>query len=112
MLDRRDDLIVSGGENVYPAEVEAVLVSHPAVAQAGVIGLADAQWGRVVVAAVTLRDGLSVAAEELQAFCRSRLAGYKTPSRIRFVGELPRDAAGKLDRKTLREDWADPPSSG
>jgi O-succinylbenzoic acid--CoA ligase len=99
VLDRRDDLIVSGGENVYPAEVEAVLLAHPAVDEAGVFGVADAEWGQVVNAAVKLRQ--SVTTDELQAFCRARLAGYKVPRRIAVMDALPRNAAGKLVRREL-----------
>jgi O-succinylbenzoic acid--CoA ligase len=102
VLDRRDDLIVSGGENVYPAEVEAALLAHPAVAEAGVYGIADAAWGAIVAAAVALQPGTTVTADELSAFCRQRLAGYKVPRRIAFRAALPRNAAGKLLRRTLR----------
>jgi O-succinylbenzoic acid--CoA ligase len=102
VLDRRDDLIVSGGENVYPAEIEAVLQSHPAVAEAGVWGVADARWGQVPVAAVVLRPGLATTPELLVAYCRERLAGYKAPSRVEFREALPRNAAGKLVRGELR----------
>jgi O-succinylbenzoic acid--CoA ligase len=102
VLDRRDDLIISGGENVYPAEVEAALLAHPAVAEAGVVGLADPQWGRVVAAAVTLRADRSVTEPELIGFCRERLAAYKVPRRIEFRAALPRNAAGKLVRRDLR----------
>jgi len=104
VLDRRDDLIVSGGENVYPSEVEAALLAHPAVADAGVIGLGDAAWGRSVAALVTLRPGQTVTVDELIAFCRQRLAGYKVPRRIEFAAALPRNAAGKLVRREIRID--------
>lgn len=100
VLDRRDDLIVSGGENVYPAEVEATLLAHPAVAEAGVIGVPDAQWGRTVAAFVVLTEACD--AEVLIAFCRQRLAGYKVPRTIEFQEALPRNAAGKLLRRELR----------
>jgi O-succinylbenzoic acid--CoA ligase len=103
VLDRRDDLIVSGGENVYPAEVESVLQAHPAVLEAGVYGVQDEKWGRVPVAAVVLKTEASATAEELIAFCRERLAGYKTPSRIEFREALPRNAAGKLLRTRLAQ---------
>lgn len=103
VLDRRDDLIVSGGENVYPAEVEAVLLSHPAVEDAGVTGVPDERWGRAVVASVKLRPGAEAGAEELRTYCRKLLAGYKAPSMIKFVDALPRNAAGKLLRRVLRE---------
>jgi o-succinylbenzoate---CoA ligase len=102
VLDRRDDLIISGGENVYPAEIEAVLQSHPAVVEAGVAGLPDARWGQTPLATVVLEAGARVSAEELIEFCRGRLAGYKTPSRIEFAAQLPRNAAGKLVRSELR----------
>ena len=101
VLDRRDDLIVSGGENVYPAEVEAVLQSHPDVAEAGVYGIEDERWGRAPVAVVVLHDGATADAEALTAFCRERLASYKTPQRIEFTRALPRNAAGKLLRNRL-----------
>ena len=103
VLDRRADLIVSGGENVYPAEVEGVLLAHPAVAEAGVVGEADETWGQRVVAVVRARDGAAVSEEELRAHCRSQLGGYKVPARILLVREpLPRTAAGKLLRRELR----------
>jgi o-succinylbenzoate---CoA ligase len=104
VLDRRDDLIVSGGENVYPAEVEAALLAHPAVEEAGVIGTQDAQWGRRVTGVVVRRAGGTVSAEELIAFCRQRLAGYKVPRAIEFRAALPRNAAGKLLRRELRSE--------
>lgn len=107
LLDRRDDLIITGGENVYPAEVEAALLSHPLVAEAGVIGLKDEEWGQRVVAIVGMagQDQTPVnAVELLQAHCRSLLAPYKIPSEIRIASEsLPRTASGKLRRAELRE---------
>ncbi len=102
VLDRRDDLIVSGGENVYPAEVEAVLASHPAVLEAGVYAVPDREWGQAVVAAVSLAAGAVATEEDLRAYCRERLAGFKVPHRISFVAELPRNASGKLLRRELR----------
>jgi o-succinylbenzoate---CoA ligase len=102
VLDRRDDLIVSGGENVYPAEVEAALLTHPAVAEAGVYGTPDPTWGMRVAAAVVTKGDASVSAHELQAFCRARLAGYKVPRTIEFRSSLPRTAIGKLKRRDLR----------
>jgi len=101
VVDRRDDLIISGGENVYPAEVEAVLAAHPAVAQAGVAGIPHPRWGQVPAAAVVLRPGTQAAAGELKDFCAQRLARYKIPAHIIFVDELPRNAAGKLVRHQL-----------
>ena len=99
VLDRREDLIVSGGENVYPAEVEAVLLAHPLVEEAAVVGRADQRWGAVPIAFVRARG--EVSSEELLSFCRARLAGYKVPGAIRLVDALPRNAAGKLLRREL-----------
>ena len=102
VLDRRDDLIVSGGENVYPSEVEAALLAHPAVDEAGVVGLPDPEWGRTVAAVVKLHPAQSATAAELIAFCRERLAAYKVPRRVEFKDSLPHNAAGKLMRRELR----------
>jgi O-succinylbenzoic acid--CoA ligase len=99
---RLSELIVSGGENVAPAEVEAVLEQHPAVAEAGVFGRADSEWGEAVVAAVVPRNGAPLDVEELRAFCRARLAGFKVPKTIEEVRALPRTASGKLRRGALR----------
>ncbi len=103
VVDRRTDLIISGGENVYPAEVEAALLAHPAVAEAGVVGAEDPQWGQVPVAFVVPRPNAAVTPEQLVAHCRERLAAYKVPRRVALVAELPRTAAGKLRRAELRE---------
>jgi O-succinylbenzoic acid--CoA ligase len=93
---RRSDLIVSGGENIYPEEVERALAEHPAVSEACVFGVADAQWGQVVAAAVVTRE--AVGAESLIQFLRSRIAGYKIPKRLFFVEALPHTASGKIKR--------------
>ncbi len=103
VFDRRDDLIVSGGENVYPAEIEAVLLEHPSVDDAGVAGVPDADLGTRVVAWVVAAPGKTPDVEALQRHCRSRLAGFKQPREIRYVEALPRNAAGKLQRSRLRE---------
>ena len=101
IVDRRTDLIISGGENVYPAEIEAALLAHPAVAEAGVCGIADAQWGSVPIAFVHLRSEGETTAEVLRAFLAERLARYKLPHAIHIVGPLPRNSAGKLLRREL-----------
>jgi O-succinylbenzoic acid--CoA ligase len=104
VLDRRDDLIVTGGENVYPAEVEGVLLAHPCVAEAAVIGESDTEWGQRVVAVVRLVEGADRSvADQLQAHCRASLAAYKVPREVRFSeAPLPRTASGKLRRGALR----------
>ncbi|HEV7217096.1 MAG TPA: o-succinylbenzoate--CoA ligase [Chloroflexota bacterium] len=102
VADRRDDLIISGGENVYPAEVEAVLLEHPAVAEAGVSGVPDPRWGQVPVATVVLRGGAAASEGDLLAFCTSRLARYKVPASVQFRQQLPRTASGKLQRRLLQ----------
>jgi acyl-CoA synthetase (AMP-forming)/AMP-acid ligase II len=107
ICDRMVDMVISAGVNIYPAEVEAVLHAHPAVMDAAVIGVPDDQWGESVKAVVQLRPGMSPSADELIAFCDERLAGYKKPRTVDFVDELPRDAAGKLLKRKIREPfWA------
>lgn len=101
---RAADTIVTGGENVAPAEVEAALLEHPAVADAGVHGRADPEWGERVVATVVLHPGASVDADALRAHCRARLAGYKVPKEFRFSAKLPKTTSGKLVRRSLTED--------
>ena len=103
VLDRRDDLIITGGENVYPAEVESVILAYPGIAEAGVIGLSDTTWGQRVVAIIRCEGGRAPdIADTLRAHCRTRLAGYKVPSEFRIVTEpLPRTASGKLRRGAL-----------
>jgi O-succinylbenzoic acid--CoA ligase len=100
--DRLDDLIVSGGENVLPAEVEEALLRHPDVADAAVVGRADPEWQEAVAAVVVRRNGAVVGAEELRRHCAGLLASYKVPKRFEFVSELPRTASGKLVRRALR----------
>lgn len=100
--DRRLDLIVSGGENVYPAEVEAVLLEHPAIVDAGVAGRPDDIWASVPVAGVVVRPGRAVEDAELLAFCRSQLAAFKVPAAIVRVAEIPRTGSGKIRREALR----------
>lgn len=99
VVQRRTDLIVSGGENVYPAEVEAVLRGHTAVSQVCVVGVPHPEWGQQVTAVVQLKPGQSVTEEALLAYCRQHLAGYKQPRRIKFVAELPHTASGKVARQ-------------
>lgn len=105
--DRIKDMIVSGAENVYPAEVESVLYQHPAVAEAAVIGVPDSRWGETVMAVVVQKPGSQATASELDVFCRARLGAFKVPRRYEFVAALPRNAAGKVLKRELREKyWA------
>jgi O-succinylbenzoic acid--CoA ligase len=99
---RRDDVIVTGGENVSPEEVEDVLVAHPDVAEAAVVGRPDPDWQNAVVAVVVPREGSETEADELKSWCAARLTGFKVPKRIELVSELPRTASGKLQRAALR----------
>ena len=101
VLDRRSDLIISGGENVYPAEIESMLLAHPDVEEAGVCGQSDPQWGQVPIAFVRLHPGSSVDAETLLNHTAQRLARYKLPRAVYFVNQLPRNSAGKLIRREL-----------
>ncbi len=106
VLDRKKDMVITGGENVYPAEVESVLYEMPGVAEAGVIGLPDEKWGERVVAVVVRKPGSTLSAEEIFAFAGGRLARYKVPKQIEFVDALPRNAQGKLLKRVLREQFA------
>lgn len=106
VLDRRTDLIISGGENVYPAQVEAVLLAHPHVQEAGVVAVSDPEWGQRPLAFVVLADGARASSTELLAHCRARLAAFKVPTAVHIVDALPRTAAGKLQRHRLRERFA------
>jgi long-chain acyl-CoA synthetase len=105
IADRKKDMIISGGENVYPREVEDVLYQHPAVLEAAVIGVPDSYWVEKVHAVVVTKKGVSTTAEELTAFCKKRIAGYKTPKTIEFVDSLPKNAAGKILKRELREKY-------
>ncbi|HDX9576923.1 TPA: o-succinylbenzoate--CoA ligase [Bacillus pseudomycoides] len=101
VLDRRSDLIISGGENIYPAQIEEVLLAHPAVLEAGVVGVTDERWGQVPVAFVVKSKEVTV--EELIAFCARKLARYKVPKEVYFLSDLPRGASKKLLRRELRQ---------
>ncbi|MFQ5342341.1 MAG: o-succinylbenzoate--CoA ligase, partial [Anaerolineae bacterium] len=111
VVQRRSDLIVTGGENVYPAEVERVIVEHPGVEAACVIGVEDEEWGQRVVAAVVTAEGATVTDAELLEFCRARLAGYKQPRAYRFLTSLPQTASGKVQRDAVAN-WFPPRRAG
>ena len=105
IVDRKKDMFVSGGENVYPTEVEDVIYQHPAVLEAAVIGVPDAKWGEVGRAVVVLKAGKALTETELLDFCRERLARYKVPKSAAFVPSLPKSAANKVLKRTLREEY-------
>jgi long-chain acyl-CoA synthetase len=110
LVDRKIDMIITGGVNVYPAEIEAALLAHPEVGDAAVFGIPSAEWGEEVKAVVEPAPGVAAGpalAESLLAHCRERLAGYKCPRSLDFAAALPRDANGKLYKRKLRDPyWA------
>jgi acyl-CoA synthetase (AMP-forming)/AMP-acid ligase II len=106
LVGRQDDMIIRGGENIAPAEVESILQGHAAIEEVAVLGLPSVEWGQIVAAAVVLRAGTQATPEELSEYCRSRLASFKKPELIRVVDELPRNPLGKILRKELREQLA------
>jgi fatty-acyl-CoA synthase len=103
IVDRVKDMYISGGENVYPAEVEAALFEHPAVAGCAVVGVPHEKWGQAGRAFVTLRPDMHASAEELRSFLGGRLANYKIPARFDEVDALPRTGSGKIQKQKLRE---------
>ena len=103
VVDRKKDMIKSGGENVASREVEELIYQHPAVSEVAVFGVPDERWIEAVAAVVVVREGQAVDAAELTAFCRERLAGYKVPKRITFTEALPKNASGKVLKRELRE---------
>jgi long-chain acyl-CoA synthetase len=104
ILDRLKDMIVTGGENVYSGEVEAVIYAHPAVREAAVFGIPDPKWGELVMACVVLKPGMNLTADEVVAHCRQSLATYKVPRRIEFLDtELPKSGSGKILKRVLRD---------
>jgi long-chain acyl-CoA synthetase len=105
--DRIKDMILSGGENIYPAELEGVLAGHPAVADVAVIGVPDDQWGEAVKAIVVRKPGADLRETELIEWSRARLAGYKRPRSVDFIDSIPRNPSGKILKRELREPyWA------
>jgi acyl-CoA synthetase (AMP-forming)/AMP-acid ligase II len=103
LLDRAKDMIVSGGNNVYPREVEEVIIQHPSVANVVVVGIPDPYWGEAVHAVVVPEPGAHLEAEEIIAYCGNYMAGYKKPKAVDFVDELPVSGYGKILRREVRE---------
>ena len=101
--DRVKDMVVSGGENIYPREIEVIILEHPAVADVAVIGIPDDRWGEAVAAVVVLQSEMALTGDELIAHCRTRLGAYKCPKTVEFVGELPRNPSGKILKRELRD---------
>ncbi len=104
LIGRKNDMIISGGENVYPKELEQIITAHEAVADCAVIGLPHKYWGEAVTAFVVLHEGRTLGAEALMTLCRDRLSRYKVPKEVRFVSDLPRNAMGKVIRGRLASD--------
>jgi long-chain acyl-CoA synthetase len=101
IVDRKSDMIIRAGENIYPREIDEALYSHEAVSAAATIGVPDALYGEEVVAFVVLKEGARVTEEELLSFCRERLADYKSPKSVRFVADIPKGPTGKLLKREL-----------
>jgi acyl-CoA synthetase (AMP-forming)/AMP-acid ligase II len=105
LVDRKSEMIISGGYNIYPNEVEQVIYQHPAVAEVAVVGVPDDQWGEAVKGVVCLKEGVRVTEQELIDFCKERLSSYKKPKSIDFVNILPKNAVGKVLRREVRESY-------
>ena len=108
IVDRAKEMIVSGGENVYTGEVEAAIYEIPEVKEAAVFGIPDEKWGELVATVIVLRQGTNLSAEEVQHYCKTRIASYKVPRHIEFMTEeLPKSGSGKILKRVLREKyWA------
>ena len=105
IVDRKKDMIISGGENIYPREIEITLLAHPGVLEVAVIGVPDDRWGEAVQAVVVCDENISVSEEELISYCKEHIASYKKPKAVSFVEVLPRIATGKVDKVSLRKPY-------
>jgi feruloyl-CoA synthase len=103
IMDRRKDMVISGGINIYPREIEEVLLRHDGVAEAAVVGIPDEKWGERLAAVIVARPDRDVTVDGIMAYCREHLGGYKVPRHISFVDELVRNPAGKVMKRTIRE---------
>ena len=101
-LGRKDDMIITGGENVYPAEVEEVILSHSKVADVAIIGIPDDKWGQTIKAIIAPKSGMSIETQEIFGHVKARLSGFKQPRVIQFVESLPKIGSGKLDRVSIK----------
>ncbi len=102
IVDRSKDMIISGGENIYPREIEEVLFTHPDLADAAVIGVPSGKWGEDVKACVVVKDGAGISPDEVMTFCRENLAHFKCPKSVDFIDLIPRNLSGKVLKKDLR----------
>ena len=105
IVDRKKDMIITGGENVYPREVEEILYKHPAIQEAAVIGIPDPYWVEKVHAVVILKNGAQASEDELKSFCKTHLAGYKSPKSVEIVESLPKNPQGKILKREIREKY-------
>ncbi|MCZ6635178.1 MAG: AMP-binding protein [bacterium] len=105
IMDRSKDLIISGGENIYPREIEEVIIQHPAVREVAVVGAPDPQWGEAIKAIVSTVPGETVTEEELIDFCKDHIASFKKPKSVDFVDELPKNNYGKILKRELRAEY-------
>ncbi|GAI10385.1 unnamed protein product, partial [marine sediment metagenome] len=105
VVDRKKDMIISGGENIYAKEVDDTLYTHPAVLEAATIGVPDKDWGESVKAVVVLKKGMTATEQEIIDFCKKNLASYKKPRSVDFVDELPKTASGKILKRELRDKY-------
>ena len=104
-MDRKHDMIISGGKNIYPREIEEVIYTHEAVLEAAVIGVPDDYWGESVKAFVVLKNGMTVAEEEIINLCKENIASYKKPRSVEFMHELPKSPTGKILKRVIREQY-------
>jgi acyl-CoA synthetase (AMP-forming)/AMP-acid ligase II len=112
LKDRIKDMVVSGGENIYPVEVENAIANHPSVLDVAVIGIPNETFGESLLAFVVLRDGAAMNAHELVEFCRDKIAGYKIPRQLEIISEMPRNPSGKILKKELRKPYWEGVSRG
>jgi acyl-CoA synthetase (AMP-forming)/AMP-acid ligase II len=105
IVGRKDDMVISGGVNIYPREVEEVLYQHPAVSEASVIGVPDDYWGESLKAVVVLKEGTTASEEGIIQFCKERLPSYKKPRSVEFWSELPKSLQGKILKREIREKY-------
>ena len=105
LVDRKNDMIITGGENVYPNEVENLLMAYPAVMETVVFGIPDQKWGESVKAIIVLKPGKTATADEIIKYCKGKLAGYKCPKSIEFKDAIPKTAAGKISRAALKKEY-------